>query len=187
MFLQNIRPIRLFFILLWLTDFFFEYFYSNNSMNKRPMGLGDLLNNNLAMGQSSKRWNWASFCPTGSGFWDNGWFSKFPYSGMKLACLALAKIPEVAHTLFPPGAQNCAHSHSMGAVSEILADFQNCHISIGMNSRSCTYTLFQRVEIELYGQWFPRYGQFSKLTYLGMKLGKWPKFQKLHIYNVLSF
>ncbi len=25
-------------------------------------------------------------------------------------------------------------------------------------------------------------GQFSKLQYLDMKLGKWPKFQKLHIY-----
>ncbi len=25
-------------------------------------------------------------------------------------------------------------------------------------------------------------GQFSKLPYLGMKLGKWPKFLKLHIY-----
>ncbi len=31
----------------------------------------------------------------------------------------------------------------------------------------------------LYGQWFPR---FSKLPYLRMKLGHWPKCQKLHIY-----
>ena len=28
-------------------------------------------------------------------------------------------------------------------------------------------------------------GQFSKLPYLGMKLGKWPKFQKLHMYPLL--
>ncbi len=36
----------------------------------------------------------------------------------------------------------------------------------------------------LYGQWFLRYRpiiNFQKLPYLGMKLGKWPKCQKLHI------
>ncbi len=73
------------------------------------------------------------------------------------------------------------------AVSEIMADFQNCHIwpwnlTIGQNSRSCTYILFvvtQRVEIEII---LTHYGPFFKIVpYLGMKLGKWPKFRKLHI------
>ena len=36
----------------------------------------------------------------------------------------------------------------------------------------------------LYGQRFPRYWQFSKLPYLGMKLFHWQKFQKLHIYSL---
>ncbi len=34
----------------------------------------------------------------------------------------------------------------------------------------------------LYGQRFSRYGPISKLPYLAMKLGHWPKFQKLYIY-----
>ena len=29
--------------------------------------------------------NWACFCSMGNGFWDMGWFSKLPYSGMKLS------------------------------------------------------------------------------------------------------
>ncbi len=33
----------------------------------------------------------------------------------------------------------------------------------------------------LFGQRFPRYGLFWKLPYMGMKIGYWPKFQKLHI------
>ncbi len=36
----------------------------------------------------------------------------------------------------------------------------------------------------LYGQRFPRYRPISKLPYLGMKLGHWPKFPKLHIYSL---
>ena len=32
------------------------------------------------------------------------------------------------------------------------------------------------------GSGFHDMGRFSKLPYLGMKLGHWPKFQKLHIY-----
>ena len=37
----------------------------------------------------------------------------------------------------------------------------------------------------LYGQRFPRYGPFFKIAiYLGMKLGKWPNFQKLNIYSL---
>ncbi len=114
-------------------------------------------------------------------------------------------------------------------VSEIQADFQNCHIwawnlASGQSSRSCTYTLFlpQGVEIGLnfalratvskiqavfqnfksyrsctYTLFLPKgrnwayfcctdsslrdMGWFSKLQYLGMKLGNWPNFQKLHI------
>ena len=36
------------------------------------------------------------------------------------------------------------------------------------------------------GSGFQDMGGFSKLPYLGMKLGHWPKFQKLHIYYSLS-
>ena len=128
------------------------------------------------------------------------------------------------------------HNYTLwGAVSEIMGDFQNCHIwpwnlVIGQNSRSGTYTFFltQGLEVELilalrtavseiladfqnFHIWagipevahicslttprgwnwayfcstdsgFQDTGQFSKLPYLGMKLGKWPKFQKLHMY-----
>ncbi len=49
--------------------------------------------------------NWAYFRSMGSGFRDNGWFSKLPYLGMKLACLA--KVVEVAHihSFYPRGSQ----------------------------------------------------------------------------------
>ena len=46
---------------------------------------------------------------------------------------------------------------------------------------------FHVVEIKLKfrstGSGFWDTGSFSKLSYLGMKLGYWPKFQKLHIYR----
>ncbi len=81
------------------------------------------------------------------------------------------------------------------AVSEIRAYFQNCYIwawnlASSKSSRSHTYTctifLPQWVEIELIfystDSGFRDIGRFSKLPYLGMKLGHQPKFQKLHIY-----
>ncbi len=78
------------------------------------------------------------------------------------------------------------------AVSQIYADFQNCHIwawnfVIGQNARSRIYTLSTpRGQFWTYfrstGSSFWDTGRFSKLPYLGMRLGHWPKSQKLHIY-----
>ena len=68
--------------------------------------------------------------------------------------------------------------------------FQNCHIwawnlAIGQRSRSCTYSLFLSQEAKLImGRGFRDMGRFSKLPYLGMKPGHWPKFQKLHKYTL---
>ena len=79
------------------------------------------------------------------------------------------------------------------AIPGIWVDFQNCHIwagnlAIGQSSRSSTYTLLLP-QGDLNWAYFHSTpsgsrdkGQFSKLQYLGMKLGHWPKFQKLHIY-----
>ena len=59
-------------------------------------------------------------------------------------------------------------------------------------TRSCTYTLFlpQGVEIELIFTLRAAVSeitsQFSKVPYLGTKLGHWPKFQKLNIYSLSS-
>ena len=53
---------------------------------------------------------------------------------------------------------------------------------------SYTLFLFHVVQIKTNfratGSGFQDTGQFSKLPYLGMKLGKCPKFQKLHIYSL---
>ncbi len=74
-----------------------------------PWALALCLTTNLAMGQSSKssdirslsipgRQYWAYFCPMGilcpmgSSFRDNGWFSKLPYLGMKLAYLGMKRM-----------------------------------------------------------------------------------------------
>ncbi len=69
------------------------------------------------------------------------------------------------------------------------------NLAIGQSSSSCTYALFlpQGVEIEqlIFALRAAVYhclqdtAQFSKLAYLGMKLGHWPKCQKLHM--TLSF
>ncbi len=64
------------------------------------------------------------------------------------------------------------------------------NLAIGQSSRSCTYTLFlpQGGRNWAYfcskGSGFRDTSHFSKLPDLGMKLGKWPKFQTLHIYSL---
>ena len=59
----------------------------------------------------------------------------------------------------------------------------------GQSTRSCTYTLFLEIELifALRAAVSEIARQFSKLPYLGMKLGMWPtwpKFQKLHIHPI---
>ncbi len=85
--------------------------------NKRPMGLGALLNNQLGHGPKFQKLHlcslpipgcriWAFFCSMGSSFQDNGWFSKLPYLGMKLARLAIGQNSRGGiYTLFYPEAQ----------------------------------------------------------------------------------
>ncbi len=81
------------------------------------------------------------------------------------------------------------------AVSEIQADFQNCYIwawnlAISQSARSFTYTHLLPPGSLNWAYFcttisgFRDKGQFSQLPYLGMKLGKWPKFQKLHVYRL---
>ena len=76
---------------------------------------------------------------------------------------------------------------------DIQVDLQNCHIwawnlAISKTSRNCTFSLFlfHVVQIKLNfhstGSSFRDTGQFSKLLYLGIKLGNQAKFQKLHTY-----
>ena len=83
-------------------------------------------------------------------------------------------------------------------LGSLIHDFKNWNISawnlaIGKCSRSFTYTLFlfKVVEMKLNfrstGSGFRDTGPFSKLPYLGMKLGHWPKFQKLHKYRYTLF
>ncbi len=104
----------------------------------------------------------------------------------------LAKVPEVAHIIpFHHRGRNWAYFRSMGS-GWLEADFHNCYIwswnmAIGQRSRSCAYTLFlpKRVELELIFTLWAAISKiradFSKLPYLVMKLGHWPKFQRLHI------
>ncbi len=102
------------------------------------------------------------------------------------------------HSFYPRGSKMSLFSfYGQRFVSEILAVFQNCHIwagsfCIGKSSRICTYALFLHprgrnwVYFRSTGSSFRDIGRFSKLPYLGMKLGHWPKFQKLHIYSLSS-
>ncbi len=61
-------------------------------------------------------------------------------------------------------------------------------LAIGKSSRSCTYTLLlpQGGKIELIFALRAAVSKiraiFFNLPYLGMKLGKWPKFQKLEMH-----
>ncbi len=107
---------------------------------RRPMGLDALLKNQLGHGPKVKklhihflsipgRRNWVYFRSMGSGFWDCGWFSKLPYLANGHETWPLAKIPEVAHTLFLSQGLEIELMFALrAAVSEILADFQIFHI-----------------------------------------------------------
>ncbi len=106
----------------------------------------------------------------------------------------MVKVKEVANilSLYPREIEVELIFALRAAVSEIWAHFQNCHIwawnlAIAQSARSYTYTLsLSKRESWAYfrftGNSFWDTGRFSKLPYLGMKLGHWPKCQKLHIY-----
>ena len=98
----------------------------------------------------------------------------------------LAKIPKVAHTFsfYPKGSKLMLFSLPWD-----MGRFSYCHIcawnlAIDKSSKSCTCTLFlpQGVKIELiYALCAWDAGFFSKLPYLGTKLGYWQHFKKLNI------
>ncbi len=102
------------------------------------------------------------------------------------------------YSLSTPGGQNWAYFHSTvtlrfhSAVSEKRADFQNCHIrawnlAIGQSSKSCIIYPLSTLKGRNWAYFrsmdsgFRDMGQFSKLPFLGMKLGHWPKFQKFYM------
>ncbi len=111
----------------------------------------------------------------------------------------LAKVPEVAHTgsypLSNPGGWNWHYFHSMGSG---FRDMWPIPVIKIVTFGHETWPLAKVPEVahipssypkgmklslfSLYWQRFPRYGPIFKLPYLGMKLGQWPKYQKLHIY-----
>ncbi len=130
---------------------------------------------NLATGKRFRSCTYTLFLPKGS---ELSLFSlhgqRFPTYGpfFKIAIFGheswpLTKDPEVAHILpfHPKGVEIRLIFALWGAVLEIWADFQNCHIwawnlAIGKTSRSCTYTLFlpwSKLRLfSLCRQWFQR-------------------------------
>ncbi len=85
---------------------------------------------------------WTYFRSTGSRFWDTGQFSNLPYLGMKLGHW---RPRSCTYTPFlSQGIEIELIFALRAAVSEIWANFQNCHIwawnlGISQSSRSCTY------------------------------------------------
>ncbi len=158
------------------------------------MGFDALLKNQLGHGPKFQKLhihlisipggrNWAYFRSMGSGFLDNCWFSKLPYLARKLGHWPKFQKWHI-YSLSNPRARNLAHSRSTGSRFRDTGQFSY----LGMNSKSCTYTLFlppgglKLSLFLLYWRGFPRYGPSFKKKIAAMKLGKCPKFQKLHIY-----
>ncbi len=149
----------------------------------------------LAIGQNSRSGtytlfppgaqNWAHSHSTGRGFWDTSWFSKLSYFGMNsrscICTLFLPKRVEIDHIFAVRAVVSkigaifkiAIFGHEAWQVAKVPEMLHIYHLSIP-GGRNLTY--FSSI-----GSGFRDTGQFSKLPYLGMKLGKWPKFQKLHI------
>ncbi len=156
--------------------------------NKRPMGLGALLNNQLG-------WPWAKFPKVAHALFflsqdveiDHLFalraaiseimadFQNCHFWAWNLHAWPLAKIPEVEHILcFLQGLKKIELILILRAeVSEILADFQNCYISAWIPEVAHTGILFffsKGLKLSLfllYGQWFPTYGQIFKTDLFG--------------------
>ncbi len=136
---------------------------------------------------------WAYFYSTGSGLWDTGRFLQNCHIWAWNLATAQSSRIEVVHTIcfYPRGVKIEPIFPLRAEVFEIWADFQNCHIQ--------AWNLWPKLrKLHIYyisapGGWIWAYfcsegsgfrdtGRFSKLPYLGMKLGHWPKCQKLYIY-----
>ena len=145
-----------------------------------------------------RNWAYRYFRSMGSACSQNtGWFSKFLYWSYLGYSPKFQKLHiQITITFYPRVSKSSLFFALRAAVSGMQADFQNCHIwawnlAIGQSSRSCIYHLYR---LSFYTRdWNWAYftlwtavseirAEFSKLPYLGMNLGKWAKYQKLHIY-----
>ncbi len=144
--------------------------------------------------------NWAYFCLTESGFRDTGPFTKLQYSDIWARNLFIMFIGQSSrsctYTFFlPQGGWNLCSMGSgfwdTGQVSKLpylgmkllkWSKFQKLHINSVSTPQGRNWAYFGSTGSVFRDTW--DMGHFSKLPYLGMKLGKWPKFQKLHIYSV---
>ncbi len=173
--------------------------YGHNMKTRGPWALMLCFSTNLAIGQSStythslstpRGQNWAYLHPRSSGFRDTGRFSKLPFWGMKVGHWPKFQKLHI-YFFLPQGGEIKLVLPLRAAVLEIRADFRNCHIwawnspisqvpEVAIHSLSTpwgrNWAYFGST-----GSGFRDTGWFSKLPYLGMKVGKWPKFKKLHI------
>ncbi len=113
--------------------------------------------------------NSAYFCSTCSGFRDTGQISKLPYLGWNLA-IGLGARSFTYNVFLPHGGRNWAYFRSTHSG---FRDTGQWNLAIGQ-SRTCTVFLHD----------FRDMSWFSKLPHLGMKLGHWPKCQKLPLYSL---
>ena len=107
---------------------------------------------------------------------------------------ALAKVSEVVYVLFLPHRVKIIFAPG-AAVSEILADFQNCHIwawnlASGQSSTRCIYSFptlggSKLSSFLLYGQRFPRYGPIFKIAIFGHET--WQVAKVPEVAHMLSF
>ncbi len=102
----------------------------------------------------------------------------------------LAKIPEVAHTLFlPQGLEIELILALQTAMSEILADFQNFHIWAGIPEVAhilSVYPKWWKLSLFLlYGQRFPRNGPIFKIAIFGHET--WQVAKVPEVANIQTF
>ncbi len=203
--------------------------------NKRPMGLDDLLKNKLGNGPKFKKlhihslsqdveiehifvvcaagseiladfqnchiWPWnldigqnsrSGTCPVHSlSNPDTDRFSKLPYiwawnlaSGQSSRSISIPVYP-----LSTLGGRNWAYFCSTGSGFRDTGHFQNFHIWAWIPEVALIFSFYPKwggnwAYIHSTGSGFRGTGPFWKLPYLGMKLSKWPKFQKLHIHSL---
>ena len=94
------------------------------------------------------------------------------------------------HSLSTPGSRNWAYFCSTGSGFHDTGQFSKLpclpYLASGQSSRSCIYAFYPGSRnwdyFHFKGVGFWDTGRFAKLPYLGIKLGKWPKFHKLHIH-----
>ncbi len=76
--------------------------------------------------------------------------------------------------------QNAIFGHETWQVAEVPEVAYMYMLSLSLSTRrGRNWAYFHSMDTG-----FQDMGQLSNLLYLGMKLGKWPKFQKLHIYSL---